>query len=206
MIKHNKTQDLLLYWTRLKGDRNAPARSDIEPRDIKVLLPNIFILHRVDRDHFVFRLTGTALCHHYGREFKDHNFLGLWDETDRNHMRLILDGVLETRRPAIVHCRAQTLDASRIDAELLLLPIANDQGVSDRLLGSAFALSSTTFLAGRKLVRQKIIQAESLQSSNDNDVVDGAFTRTAGGNVLRLISSTVTPRNRNATPESYPKD
>lgn len=188
MIRHNKTQDLLLYWTRLKADRTVPARADIKPRDVKVLLPNMFILHRIDHDHFIFRLTGTSLCHHFGREFRDHNFLSLWDQADRNHMRQILEHVLETAQPAVIHCRAHTIDNQAIEAELLLLPVANDAGTTDRVLGSAFALSNTKALAGRKLVRQKILHAETM-SANDNSLEGAEFTRQAGRNVLRLVAS-----------------
>lgn len=176
-----------------------PDRADIKPRDVKVLLPNMFILHRVDQDHFIFRLTGTSLCHHFGREFRDHNFLSLWDQADRNHMRQILEHVLETAQPAIIHCRAHTIDHQAIEAELLLLPIANDAGITDRVVGSAFALSSTKALVGRKLVRQKILHAESLVSANDNNLEGAEFTRQAGPNVLRLVASN--PENTESGPD-----
>lgn len=180
MIKHNKTQDLLLYWTRLKGDRPVPDREEISPRDIKILLPNLFMLEKVDPDHYIFRLAGTALCHHYGREFRDHNFLSLWPDHDRSPLRDMLSHVILSLQPALVHCRAHTLDQTSLNAELLFLPYSDKRSETTRILGIAHALSGTNGLAGRKLVGQHIIQMTALNCANDNgNVIPFARHQTA---------------------------
>ena len=50
-------------------------------RLIKSLTPGpyTFILQRFDSEHAVFRLAGTEICHLFGREFRDQNFLNLWE-------------------------------------------------------------------------------------------------------------------------------
>lgn len=106
-------------------------------------------------------------------------------------MRQILEHVLHTKKPAIIHCRAQTLDYVSIEAELLLLPIANSEGITDRVLGSAHALTGTKALAGRKLVRQKILHATHILSSNDNIAVVGGQPSNSDSkpDYLRLVTN-----------------
>ncbi len=86
-MRNPKTRALYHYWNGLRQGRDVPCRNDIEPRQIKNLLPDIFILEHFDNDHLVFRLAGTRLCEFYGREFRAHNFLSLWRESDRFTMQ-----------------------------------------------------------------------------------------------------------------------
>jgi hypothetical protein len=53
----------LAYWDRIRGERNMPARSDIDPTDMPKLLPNVMlvdVLREPDLD-FAFRLIGTGV-------------------------------------------------------------------------------------------------------------------------------------------------
>lgn len=42
-MKHKNSFELFDYWTQKRGGRAAPSRTDIEPADIRTLLPNVFI-------------------------------------------------------------------------------------------------------------------------------------------------------------------
>ena len=76
-MKQEGSLALFHYWNRLRGDRPAPKRTDIEPADIKTLLGDTFILERDTRGEAIFRLAGTRLCAIYGRELKGFAFTSL---------------------------------------------------------------------------------------------------------------------------------
>ena len=69
-MKHEKSTSLFQYWNRLRGNRPAPRRTEIEPADIKANLADTFILEQDTRGRPMFRLAGTRLCATFGRELK----------------------------------------------------------------------------------------------------------------------------------------
>lgn len=81
----SRVQRLSDYWQRKRGDRIMPARPDIEPAEIKPLLPYLIIAD-VFADVFAdpvrvrYRLAGTAVCEAFGC-----NIAGRWlDDLDVN--------------------------------------------------------------------------------------------------------------------------
>ena len=54
-MKQDGSLALFHYWNRLRQDRPAPRRTDIEPADIKSLLGDTFILERDMRGEAIFR-------------------------------------------------------------------------------------------------------------------------------------------------------
>jgi len=79
-MKHKINQALFDYWNVMRGGRPAPFRADIQPGDIKRLLPYLFILERKSEWDYAFRLAGTKLCNTYGMEFRNHNLLSMWQD------------------------------------------------------------------------------------------------------------------------------
>jgi hypothetical protein len=58
------------YWLRQRGDRTLPSKSDIDPTDIKDILPYVIIADVFDRPLRVrYRLVGTEIVKLRGREF-----------------------------------------------------------------------------------------------------------------------------------------
>jgi hypothetical protein len=62
-IKHHL--DLYGYWLAKRGARTIPARSHIDPADIRHLLPYLMIIERAG-DQFRYRLVGTAIARAVG--------------------------------------------------------------------------------------------------------------------------------------------
>jgi hypothetical protein len=58
--------DLYRYWNRVRGRRRTPTRADIDPASIVRLLPFIALIER-KHDGFFWRLIGTAIVDHFGR-------------------------------------------------------------------------------------------------------------------------------------------
>ena len=60
--------DLYHYWLAKRGDRAMPARKDINPAEIPVLLPYLVIVDKAE-DRFRYRLVGTAVVEQFGHDF-----------------------------------------------------------------------------------------------------------------------------------------
>ncbi len=134
-MRHRNSQTLLAYWNARRQNEPAPLRAEILPEDLGGLLANLFLLRRMDSDHHVFRLAGTGLCRMHRREFRDQNFLSLWEGHDRQHMRALLEGALSAPAPASAVTEAIALDSTTSEVELTLLPLRGPEGFLDRALG-----------------------------------------------------------------------
>ena len=155
-MKHIRSRLLFRYWNSLSEGDRPPYRRDIEPHRIKPVLPNTFILQFLDPDHIVFRLAGTRICEIYGREFRDQNFLKMWDENAERGIQMLVDKVLSSETAGLIDYVAETFDKTRIQSEILLLPLRDEAGDITRLLGCAVQLNSDRELMHKKVVRHTI--------------------------------------------------
>lgn len=155
-MKHFLTRLLFRYWCSLSRDGELPFRRQVEPRLIKPVLPYTFILQRFDDDHIVYRLAGTELCHLFGREFREQNFLHMWDGSHRRAIRALIDQMFTDDKAALVNFTAETLDQMQYPCELLLLPMLDEDGSPSRILGAAVPLGSTAGLGNRKFITQSV--------------------------------------------------
>jgi hypothetical protein len=134
--KHDELKQLLAYWEKKKGDRIAPSRADIDPTEIKGLLPYVGLAD-VQRDpmRFRFRLVGTEITANYGREVTG-RFL---DEVDLNqHQHAIGDEyrrVVERCEPVCTTWEITRADGRHISYERLAMPLSSDGKTVDMLLG-----------------------------------------------------------------------
>jgi hypothetical protein len=60
--------DLYHYWDARRGGRVMPARADIEPADIRHLLPHLTIVEALGAGEFRYRLVGTRVVADLGRD------------------------------------------------------------------------------------------------------------------------------------------
>lgn len=71
VITHPKLQELFDYWQDKRGDRPMPRRLDIDPIDLRQMLPHIFLVDvETGAQRFRYRLVGTELTTIMGRELK----------------------------------------------------------------------------------------------------------------------------------------
>lgn len=155
-MKHFLTRLLFRYWCSLSEDGEIPFRRQVEPRLIKPVLPYTFILQRFDDDHIVFRLAGTEICHLFGREFRDQNFLKMWEGADRRAVRALIEQMFKDDQAAVINIVAKTMDKMQYPCEFLLLPMLDEEGEPSRILGAVIPLGSTAGLSNRKFVEQNV--------------------------------------------------
>jgi hypothetical protein len=61
-LKHPFTQELHAYWTKRRGERRAPERTDIDPAAIRRILGDSLVLSCDAGEVARFRVAGTKLC------------------------------------------------------------------------------------------------------------------------------------------------
>ncbi|MAN61241.1 MAG: hypothetical protein CMI60_04760 [Parvibaculum sp.] len=161
-MTHQTVQGLLDYWNELRGSRPAPKRSEIEPRDLKRVLPHVFILERNDRWTYRFRLAGTGLCNVYGMEFRRHNMAALWQGESQQEILTLLNDVTGSGTIGLVEYTAETTDNRQLSLEMVLLPLAQDNGAITRVVGAIVALDEFPWVGEHMLVRQWVDRIQRL--------------------------------------------
>jgi hypothetical protein len=123
---HPNVLKMLAYWeSKLKG-RSMPARSDIDPVELKGLLPNIMLVDVVDDERrFVYRLVGTGevqLRGHdpTGKSVRDGYFAATPTAAEERYQR-----ILDTRAPYYEEDNFQMVDRYICEANLFM-PLSED--------------------------------------------------------------------------------
>ncbi|MDF2232114.1 PAS domain-containing protein [Albimonas sp. CAU 1670] len=134
-MDHPNTQALYRYWNDLRAGRDAPCRSEVDPRRISGSLETMFILEALDNGQMRFRLAGTKLCEWLGMEAR-----GCVAETvmARGHEGELPDLARRVlRTPGIGVMRLRALDGAGTDwpGEALLLPLRSELGDLARVIG-----------------------------------------------------------------------
>jgi hypothetical protein len=124
-MKHQSTRAVFDYWNRKRGARLAPARTDIDPTDIRLALSDTFMLAADFVDQLRFRLAGTRVCALFCREIKGEAFADLWSDNSRQSIDDLLAVVNNEATGAVAGLTARTEDGDTADLELLLLPLAH---------------------------------------------------------------------------------
>lgn len=145
-MRSNTTTELFRYWNTIRGKRELPRRDELEPSDIRMLLPNLFILERDRNAGISFRLAGTQVCALFGQELRGRQFGMLWLGSQAAKTHRITDQVMTHRVPLVLSAKGRAADAREVDIETLLLPLASSEGESDRVLGALSPLSRPYWL------------------------------------------------------------
>lgn len=130
------TQETLAYWGRLKGVRDAPLRNEIEPGDIRDLLPYVFILETNRIKGYPFRVVGTRVDALFKRDLRGAEFAGLWKSEQRCDLEALLQFVADEKQPFLVGAWGAPVGGEDIELEVLLLPLEHSGKLGSRLFGS----------------------------------------------------------------------
>ncbi len=134
-MSQNIIDSLGSYWERLRGDRLAPRRSEIDPRAFEDALEHMFILEDAANAPIRIRLGGTRLCDMMGMEVRGLPARALFNEVDRARSEELMREVID--RPARVDLQltAGGRDTADVPARMILRPLCDDFGDVTRILG-----------------------------------------------------------------------
>jgi len=140
------------YWNRRRGRRWAPARSEIDPGDIRHILGDTFLLASDFVDELRYRLAGTRVCALFAREIKGEPFNDRWSETSREQVEKLLTIVLDEKVGVVAGALGRTERGMEVELELLLLPLASDGRSRVRALGILAPLTPPYWLGDQPVI------------------------------------------------------
>ena len=132
---HANTERMIEHWRTLKGDADAPARRAVDPAAFAPLLPQVFILGRVEAGRYVIRLAGQLIDDLHGGGLTGGDPLALWSEPYRPSLKLALEAVRREPEPLVVTAEGRARAGPVINLEIMLAPLVGAGGDIDRLLG-----------------------------------------------------------------------
>ncbi len=148
-MKQLVSKELHAYWSGLKGARLAPERNDIDLGAIRHLLANVFIL-QIDRSgRFPLEMCGTRINAFRLADHKGRSFLDLWSEEDHTAIVQAISTVTDETRPVVVGARSGAGDLSRLDVELILLPLRHFGKTHSLVLGALTPAGQPEWLGRR---------------------------------------------------------
>jgi hypothetical protein len=129
------------YWEALRNGRDAPFRSEIDPRGIESALEYTFILERIAPQLARFRLAGTHLNDLIGMEVRGMPLTSLFVPTARSEAEAILSRVFDGPETAELTLAGETgAGRTGMEGRMILLPLRSDLGDVSRALGCLVGL------------------------------------------------------------------
>jgi hypothetical protein len=139
LMDHPNTQALHSYWNDLREGRDAPYRSEIDPRKIRGALETMFILETTQEGGLRFRLAGTKLCEMSGQELRGRPADALMIFGHERELTLMARRTLGEPGVGVMRVRAEHQRAPEGESwagEILLLPMRSELGEMTRILGA----------------------------------------------------------------------
>jgi hypothetical protein len=159
-MRQRVSQALYAYWNEVRGERLAPRRLDIEPGRISALLPDTFILERIDGRTSRFRVAGTRICEAFGGEFRGLNLFDLVGDEDRITLQRQIAVIASQGAAGVFLLSAETTDGATERIEMLLLPLTHGRDVVDRFVGSMAIIDRPDWIGATPLGGLRILAHE----------------------------------------------
>jgi hypothetical protein len=137
-LRHDDQRTLYDYWRARQRSGRLPARADIDPADLRHLLPRLALIDVLREDHdlaFRYRLTGTEIVNRAGRDPTGKRFEELYSGDYLQTAHATYRQVVDTGRPHTsdrVYPLVPGREYMRYDR--LLLPLAGDGVTVDMVM------------------------------------------------------------------------
>ena len=134
-------EELFAYWAARRTGPGLPGRADLDPVEIKRLLPTVSLTDVLPDSpkpgllDYRIRLAGTGLYNVYGREITGRRLSEVYSASAADYWRVELGRVVAERRPAVGAHSLAWRGASHLSILWLRLPLASDGEAVDMILG-----------------------------------------------------------------------
>jgi hypothetical protein len=131
--------DVMDYWESMRDGDALPRRADIDPRRIEGALPYAFILEEIAPGLARFRVAGGHLNDLMGMEVRGMPLSAVFNHTQRNKLLPMIENVFRSPSSLELTLQSRSPGAETTHAELLILPLLDDDGNVTRALGCLVA-------------------------------------------------------------------
>ena len=159
-MKHKNSHLLVGYWSRLRKGRAVPDQTDIDPRAIKRMLSQVFILDVENPQRPIYRLAGTGLCQRFGFELKGTGFLAHWEPQSSLALASLLRQALKLKQPVCLTSIGASADCGMVELETVLCPVSFNGEEPTRFIGLIQILSDQTQLGGKPIAFQRLAASQ----------------------------------------------
>lgn len=136
MIRSPLIEEVRGYWEALRDGREAPTRADVDPRGLERALSHLMLLDRIAPGHAKLRVAGQHLCDLMGMEVRGMPLGALLALPARDTLTTALQSVFQGRNGMVLGLHAGwSLGAPALQGQMLLLPLADRNGVLAHALG-----------------------------------------------------------------------
>lgn len=156
-MKDAISRELYAYWNNVRAERLAPTRFEIEPSQIAKILPDTFILERIDTETSRFRLAGTRICEAFAAEFRGINIFDLFTLEDRITLQRQFSVIAAQGAVGIFHFETQSQSGRSAQFEMLVAPLKHTRDAVDRYLGSMAPIDPPGWLGAEPLVTRRLL-------------------------------------------------
>lgn len=156
-MKHKNSHLLVGYWSRLRKGREVPDQIDIDPRAIKRLLSQVFILDAANAARPVYRLAGTTTCDRFGVELRGTEFFAHWEPQSGAALTSLLRHSLRLRQPLCLLAIGVTPDNGMVEIETVLAPVSFGAAEPTRFMGLMQVVGDSAPLTGRVIAFERLV-------------------------------------------------
>jgi hypothetical protein len=142
-LENGLTSTAAHYWRMLRGERTLPARTQLQPRDMRAILRNIVLLRVVDggRD-YEYRIVGDMFRWAYDLDFTGKCLSEVQAAAPEHgsRMRALYEHVRVAAKPVAIQgwVGREVANAKFVYYETVLLPLGDDGKTVDHILVTSF--------------------------------------------------------------------
>lgn len=156
-FRHSSTRDLYLYWDEKRKGERCLNREDLEPSEIRHILPDIFILDVDDIDGAQFRIAGSRVCAVTCRELQGQKFAKDWEGEAHDKIFAGIQAICNSGAICIVTFYGIVAGDHRQEFEMVLLPMrSNGSTRINRVVGAMAAMETPYWLGMKPLIARDI--------------------------------------------------
>jgi len=128
-------RELYDYWCLKRGSRAMPGRQDIDPIELKRLLPHLLLTDVIDGGkRFRFRLVGTAIQEAFGRNMTGFHIDEVMTSPYLEFISALYRDIVEKQKPIYSESTYYSQHTVGMRAERLMLPLASDGATVDMVV------------------------------------------------------------------------
>lgn len=162
-ILHPASRGLFRFWEASRAEKAAPARTGLDLRMIRDLIPQLFIAALEEpTGTYRLRLAGTGVCDLFRRELTGGDFLMGWDSFEASVISRFLGAVVRNHQPCLLRFRLTTDLGDEIGAEMLGLPLLAGDATSIHVFGGIFPFRDLESLPYSRICRSELSGARSI--------------------------------------------